>query len=149
MLVKVDETDFDNFEQFVELFVFELLYFDNFVQLSPENLLPIFTQINSLNMAFCMTLLFNIIYLSTQTSNPTNNLPHEIKVSPLVFNTISSTILLFGSILIVLNRLDILFILTRIVIQISIRWLIVIWAICTIYLLRQILRVQKVVIHRF
>mgnify|MGYP006876306580 CR=1 FL=1 len=138
-MVKIDETDFDDFEQFVELFIFELFNFHNFVQFSPEDLLPIFTQINSRYVTFYMTLLFNFMFLSTQTSNPADNLPHEIKISTLTFNTISTTILLFGPIFIILDRLDILFILTRVIIQISIWRLIIIWAISTVDLLWQIL----------
>ena len=124
----------------MELFIFKLFNFDNFVQFSPEDLLPIFTQINSHYVTFCMTLLFNFLFLSTQTSNPADNLPHEIKISTLTFNTISTTILLFGPIFIILDRLDILFILTRVIIQISIWRLIIIWAISTVDLLWQILR---------
>lgn len=122
LLVKVDEADFDDFEQFVELLIFKLFHFDNFVQLSPEYLLPIFTQVNSCLMALLGQMLLMLNYLTlmtTQTGNPTNNLPHKIKISTLIFNTISTTILFLRSIFIILNRLDILFILTGVIIQIS------------------------------
>jgi len=121
LLIEVDEADFDDFEQFVELLIFKLLDFDYFVQLSPEYLLPIFTQVNSGLMALLgqMLLMFNYLTLmTTQTGNPTNNLPHKIKIPTLILNT-HSTILLFGPVFIILNRLDILFILTSIIIQIS------------------------------
>ena len=105
----------------MELLIFELLDFDYFVQLSPEDLLPIFTQVNSGLMALLrLMLMFNYLTLmTTQTGNPTNNFPHKIKISTLIFNTHGTTILLFGPIFIILNRLDILFIFTGVIIQIS------------------------------
>jgi len=120
LLVEVNEADFDDFEQFVELLIFELFHFDDFVQLSPEDLLPIFTQVNSCLVGLLgQFLMLNYLPLmTTQTGNPPYNLPHKIKIPTLIFNT-HSTILLLRSIFIILNRLNILFILTGIIIQIS------------------------------